>query len=31
MENSKMLEKGGGIIIIGRGISEVKKGAIFVV
>ena len=31
MANSKMLEKGGGIIIVGRGISEVKKGAVIVV
>ena len=31
MENSKMLDKGGGIIIVGRGVSEVKPGAVIVI
>ena len=30
MEDSKMLLKGGGIIIVGRGIPEIMKSAIII-
>ena len=31
MENTKMLSKGGGIIIVGRGIPGVMKSAVIII